>query len=147
MFITESVMTRDVKIKVGWFSSEHRWKRKNLWISAENDWISMRARPGKLFYRQGPPLTPLLFRFNIVENVKPKTKRNYQKSIFLTSRIKNSWSIKKTFRRRVPKLSEQIFRESVVKPMGLESGPERGGNASFSEHVMTKQDHNKVWAC
>ena len=46
MFITESVMTRDVKIKVGWFSSEHRWKRKNLWISAENDWISMRARPG-----------------------------------------------------------------------------------------------------
>ena len=46
MFITESVMIRDVKIKVGWFSSEHRWKRKNLWISAENDWISMRAQPG-----------------------------------------------------------------------------------------------------
>ena len=48
MFITESVMTRDVKIKVGWFNSEHRWKRKNLWISAENDWISMRAQPGFL---------------------------------------------------------------------------------------------------
>ena len=46
MFINESVMTSDVKIKVGWFSSEHRWKRKNLWISAENDWISMRAQPG-----------------------------------------------------------------------------------------------------
>ena len=46
MFITESVMTRDVKIKVGWYSSEHRWKRKNLGISAENDWISMRAQPG-----------------------------------------------------------------------------------------------------
>ena len=41
-------MTRDVKIKVGWFSSEHRWKRKHLWISAENDWISMRAQPGWL---------------------------------------------------------------------------------------------------
>ena len=46
MFITESVMTRGVKIKVGWFSSEHRWKCKSLWISAENDWISMRAQPG-----------------------------------------------------------------------------------------------------
>ena len=46
MFITESVMTRNVKIKVGWYSSEHRWKRKNLWIIAENDWISMRAQAG-----------------------------------------------------------------------------------------------------
>ena len=44
-------MTRDVKIKVGWFSSEHRWKRKNLWISAENDWISMRAQPGTIFFK------------------------------------------------------------------------------------------------
>ena len=42
-------MTRVVKIKVRWFSSEHRWKRKNLWISAENDWISMRAQPGLSF--------------------------------------------------------------------------------------------------
>ena len=46
MFITESDMTRDVKIKVGWYSSELRWKRKNFWISAENDWISLRAQPG-----------------------------------------------------------------------------------------------------
>ena len=47
MFITESVMTRDVKIKVGCYSSDHRLKHKNLWISAENDWISMRAQPGQ----------------------------------------------------------------------------------------------------
>ena len=42
-------MTRDVKIKVSWFSSEHCWKRKNLWISAKNDWISMRAQPGNIY--------------------------------------------------------------------------------------------------
>ena len=46
MFITKSVMTKDVKTKVGWYSSEHRWKRKDLWISAENDWKSMRAQSG-----------------------------------------------------------------------------------------------------
>ena len=49
MFITESVMTRDVKIKVGWYRSEHRWKRTNLWISAESDWISMRAQHRLIF--------------------------------------------------------------------------------------------------
>ena len=40
-------MTIGVKIKVGWYSSEHRWKRENLWISAENDWMYMRAHPAR----------------------------------------------------------------------------------------------------
>ena len=43
-------------------------------------------------------------------------------------------------RQRVAKLAEQNFLESVVKPMGLASGPERGGNVSVSEQVMTRQD-------
>ena len=46
IFSAESVMTRDVKIKVGWYSSEHSWKRKNLWISAKSGWRSMRAQAG-----------------------------------------------------------------------------------------------------
>ena len=38
--------TRGVNIKVGWYSSEHCWKSKILWINAKNDWISIRVQPG-----------------------------------------------------------------------------------------------------
>ena len=39
-------MNVDVKIK-----TELRWKRKNLWISAENDWISMRTQSVNFFMK------------------------------------------------------------------------------------------------
>ena len=48
------------------------------------------------------------------------------------------------FLQRVAKLSEQKFLESGWRNRwGLASGPERRGNASVSEHVMTRQDYKK----
>ena len=49
----------------------------------------------------------------------------------------------KNFRRKIAKLSEQLFFEYVAKPMGRRIGPDRVGNASVSQHVITKQDYTK----
>ena len=35
------------------------------------------------------------------------------------------------------------FFERVLKPMRFNSGPKIAGNASFSEHAMTRQDYGK----